>query len=769
MFKTLSVIKRDGRTEMVEFDKITKRIVKLCTGLCKSSINVHILVQKVINGLIDGIHVSQIDDLAAGKAATMSLEHPDYNLLAGRISASNLQKTTKPLFSESMEILFNNGILNQNTWNCIVQNKDTLNNAIISVNDMEFDYFAIQTLKKSYLQIVNGETVETPQYMYMRVACGIHHSNVNDAIDMYNLMSEGIYTHSSPTLFNSGTIRSQMASCFLIDMKDDSIEGIFDTLKTSALISKYAGGVGLNMHKIRSKNSYIEGTNGKSSGIIPWLRLFNVTACAVDQAGRRKGSFAVYLEPHHPDFMSFLNIRKGEISEDMKAKDLFTAVWVSELFMNRVETNGRWTFFNPNLNDDTRLLDNVFDDFDEKHYTTLYEKLEKQGLGTNTVNARDVWDAILHSMIKTGTPYIINKDIANRTSNQKNLGIIKSSNLCAEIIEYSSPTETAVCTLASINLSKFVDIENSSIHYQKLVECSSKVVKTLNSVIDNTFYPTACSELSNKRHRPLGLGISGLQDVFFLLKCSFDSDLAKKINKNIMESIYYGAVLESVRLAKEFGHYETFPNSPASKGIFNFDMWDTSPNEELCFDWDSLRKDMIKYGLRNSLHTALMPTASSASILGVVECFEPQKSNIYKRQVLSGEFIIINKYLVKDLQDIGLWTPVIIDQIMSHYGSIQKIESIPVNIKNIYKTAYELSMKTIIDMAADRSPFVDQSQSLNLFIEKLDDINKLTSMLFYSYKKKMKTIIYYTRIKPATNAVRFNALSEEKDCLSCQV
>lgn len=771
------VVKRDGRIEYVQFDKITKRIEKLCYDM-DSTINVTELTQSVVRNVVDMIHVSQIDDLVALKCSAKSMEHPDYAVLAGRICTSNIQKECPGTFYEAMKILFDGGLLGEDTFNFIEEHRDKLNSMIDHTRDKTMTYFTVQTLKKSYLLKLHDVIVETPQYMFLRVACGVNFDtqDLEDVKEMYDLMSNHYYVHSSPTLFNSGTINPQLASCFLLDFKEDSIEGIFDTLKDTALISKFAGGVGFNIHKVRSSESRIKGTNGVSNGIVPWLKGFEWTAVSVNQGSKRNGSFAAYLEPHHADFMEFLEIRKPERPEERRTIKLFTAVWASELFMERVKAGGKWTFFDPNTNDRTRMLEHVFDDFDNKAYTKLYEELEAEGLGTETVDARDVWNSILSSQLKTGTPYLLNKDVINRTSNQKNIGTIKSSNLCTEIVEYTSKDETAVCTLASINLSKFV--VDGDVDYGKLINCTKSVVRFLNKTIDLSFYPIESARRSHMRHRPIGLGVSGMQDMFFKLRLPFTSDEAKVINRKVFEAIYYACIDSSNELAVKYGHYETFRGSPASEGKLNFDLWNTQPDKTLNLDWDGLKKRVVESGLRNSLHVALMPTATSATIMGVTECFEPQKSNIFKRQVMSGEFVVLNEYLAKDLEKLGLWTEEIVDKILYNNGSVQNIDEIPDDLKEIYKTAYELKMKDIIDMAADRNPWVDQAQSLNLFIEKLDDINKLTSMLMYSYNKQMKTIIYYLRIKPQGSDVKFTvsykegeqpSTHEEEDiCLSCQ-
>lgn len=769
------VVKRDGRIEYVQFDKITNRLEKLCYDLETTVINVTELTQSVVRNVVDMIHVSDIDDLAAMKCYSKCMEHPDYAILAGRICTSNLRKECPPTFYEAMKALYDNGQLNKETFEFIEEEKDQFNDMIDNTRDEVINYFSVQTLKKSYLMRIDDKIVETPQYMYLRVACGVHHDTkwVESVRKMYDMLSQNYYIHSSPTLFNSGAVVPQMASCFLLEMKDDSLEGIMETATECAKISKYAGGIGMHVNKIRSTGSRIAGTNGKSSGLIPFLKIYESTIEAFNQGGKRPGSIAVYLEPHHADFMEFMEIRKPERPEKRRAADIFTAVWLSELFMERVKNGDKWTFFDPNTNERTRMLENVFDDFDNPAYTKLYEELEAEGLGKETVNARDVWNAILSSQLKTGTPYLLNKDVINRTSNQRNIGVIKSSNLCTEIVEYSSPDETAVCTLASINLSKFV--KDGDVDYIGLSDCAEDLVEILNKTIDLGFYPTESARKSHMRHRPIGIGVSGLQDLFFKLRIPFTSDRAKMINKKVFEYIYYGCLSGSNELARHYGCYETFKGSPASEGKLNFDLWGVKPETNL--NWDELRERIKKYGLKNSLHVALMPTATSATIMGVTECFEPQKSNIFKRQVKAGEFVVVNKYLTEDLQKIGLWNEEIVDKILYNNGSVQNIKEIPQELKEIYKTAYELKMKDIIDMAADRSPWVDQAQSLNLFIEKLDDINKLTSMLMYSYNKKLKTLIYYLRIKPQGSDVKFTVKQNIKDeyeeddediCLSCQ-
>lgn len=749
------VIKRDGRKESVKFDKITARITKLCYGLNPAYVDAALVAQKVIQGVRDGIRTTELDNLAAETAATMTVKHPDYALLASRIAVSNLHKNTEKSFSKTMERLFNyvdpkSGekapLLAEDVYEVIQKNAELLDSTIIYDRDYHFDYFGFKTLEKSYLLRIDGNPAERPQHMYMRVAVGIHKTDINAAIETYHLLSEGWFTHATPTLFNAGTPKPQMSSCFLLTMKEDSIEGIYDTLKQCAKISQSAGGIGIAIHDIRAKGSYIKGTNGSSNGIVPMLRVFNDTARYVDQGGgKRKGSFAIYLEPWHADVTDFLELRKNHGAEELRARDLFLALWIPDLFMKRVEEDGMWTLFCPNE------APGLADCWGEK-FEALYEGYEKEGRGRRTMRARDLWAKILDSQIETGTPYMLYKDSANRKSNQQNLGTIRCSNLCTEIIEYTAPDEVAVCNLASLALPKFVNAENKEFDHQRLFEVTYTVTKNLNKIIDYNYYPVPEARNSNLRHRPIGLGVQGLADTFVLLRMPFDSNEAKKLNAEIFETIYYAALTASKDLAKEQGPYETFPGSPLSQGKFQHDLWGVTPSPR--WEWDVLREEVMKYGVRNSLLVAPMPTASTAQILGNNECFEPFSSNMYVRNVLSGSFPVVNKYLLTDLVNLGLWNDDMKNKIMANNGSIQAIDEIPDNIKALYKTVWEIKQKDLLDMAADRGAFIDQSQSLNVFIEQPNHA-KLTSMHFYGWKKGLKTGMYYLRTKAAADAIKF--------------
>lgn len=749
------VVKRDGRKESVKFDKITARITKLCYGLNPAYVDAAAVAQKVIQGVRDGIQTTELDNLAAETAATMTVKHPDYALLASRIAVSNLHKNTEKSFSKTMEMLFNymdpkSGekapLLAEDVYDVIQKNAELLDSTIIYDRDYHFDYFGFKTLEKSYLLRIDGKPAERPQHMYMRVAVGIHKTDINAAIDTYHLLSEGWFTHATPTLFNAGTPKPQMSSCFLLTMKEDSIGGIYDTLKQCAKISQSAGGIGLAIHDIRAKGSYIKGTNGSSNGIVPMLRVFNDTARYVDQGGgKRKGSFAIYLEPWHDDVTDFLDLRKNHGAEELRARDLFLALWIPDLFMKRVEEDGMWTLFCPNE------APGLADCWGEK-FEALYEGYEKEGRGRRTMRARDLWAKILDSQIETGTPYMLYKDAANGKSNQQNLGTIRSSNLCTEIIEYTAPDEVAVCNLASLALPKFVNVENKEFDHQRLFEVTYTATKNLNKIIDYNYYPVPEARNSNLRHRPIGLGVQGLADTFVLLRMPFDSEEAKKLNAEIFETIYYAALSASKDLAKEQGHYETFPGSPLSQGKFQQDMWGVTPSAR--WEWDVLREEVMKYGVRNSLLMAPMPTASTAQILGNNECFEPFSSNMYVRNVLSGSFPVVNKYLLVDLVNLGLWNDDMKNKIMANNGSIQAIDEIPDNIKALYKTVWEIKQKDLLDMAADRGAFIDQSQSLNVFIDQPNHA-KLTSMHFYGWKKGLKTGMYYLRTKAAADAIKF--------------
>lgn len=749
----MEVIKRNGKKESVKFDKITARIEKLCYSLDRRFVSAVDVAKKVIEGLYDGVTTTELDNLAAETAASLTVKHPDYALLASRIAVSNLHKNTTKVFSQTMKKLHNcidskSGkllpLLADDVWKVIHENAELLDSTIIYDRDYGFDYFGFKTLEKSYLLKLDGKVVERPQHMYMRVAIGIHKDNIEEVIKTYHLMSERWFTHATPTLFNAGTPKPQMSSCFLLTMKDDSIDGIYDTLKQTAKISQSAGGIGLAIHNIRATGSYIGGTNGTSNGIIPMLRVFNDTARYVDQGGgKRKGAFAIYLEPWHADVFEFLDLRKNHGKEEMRARDLFFALWINDLFMKRVEANESWSLFCPNE------APGMQDCFGEE-FEALYTKYEAEGRARKTVNAQDLWFAILEAQIETGTPYILYKDAANSKSNQQNLGTIKSSNLCTEIMEYTSPEEVAVCNLASLALPRFVT--EGKFDHDKLYEVTYQAALNLNKIIDNNYYPVEEARTSNMRHRPIGLGVQGLADVFILLRLPFESDKAKQLNKEIFETIYFAAMTASKDLAIKEGAYETFAGSPVSKGIFQFDMWNVEPS--LRWDWYTLKAAVLKHGVRNSLLVAPMPTASTSQILGNNECFEPYTSNIYVRRVLSGEFVVVNKHLLKDLIELNLWNNDMKNHIISHNGSIQKIDSIPEEIKEIYKTVWEIKQRAIIDMAADRGAYICQSQSLNLFVD-APTTSKLTSMHFYGWRKGLKTGMYYLRSKAASQAVQF--------------
>lgn len=747
------VIKRDGRTETVKFDKITARIEKLCYGLDQEHVEPVIVAKKVIEGIYDGVTTTELDNLAAETAASMTIRHPDYASLASRIAVSNLHKNTRKSFSSVMYDLFHyvnpkNGkqspLIADDVYRIIEKNADLLDSSIIYDRDFQFDYFGFKTLEKSYLLKIDGRIAERPQHMFMRVAVGIHREDIAAAIETYDLMSERWFTHATPTLFNAGTPKPQMSSCFLLTMKEDSIEGIYDTLRACAQISQSAGGIGLSIHNVRATGSYIRGTNGTSNGIIPMLRVFNDTARYVDQGGgKRKGSFAIYLEPWHADIFEFLELKKNHGKEEMRARDLFYALWIPDLFMKRVKANETWPLFCPN---EAPGLAEVHGEA----FETLFEKYEQEGRARKVVKAQELWFAIVQSQIETGTPYMLYKDACNEKSNQKNLGTIKSSNLCTEILEYTAPDEVAVCNLASIALPRFV-IEDQFDHH-KLFEVTKVITRNLNKIIDGNFYPVEAARRSNMRHRPVGIGIQGLADVFIQLRLPFDSAEAIQLNKEIFETIYYAAVTASKDLAAVDGPYETFEGSPMSKGIMQFDMWDVTPGDR--WDWNFLKEEVKKHGVRNSLLLAPMPTASTSQILGNNECFEPYTSNIYTRRVLSGEFIVVNKHLLKDLVKLGIWNNALKDKIILANGSIQKIAEIPQDIKDLYKTVWEIRQKVLIDMAADRGAFICQSQSLNLFMQE-PSVSKITSMHFYAWEKGLKTGMYYLRTKSATDAVKF--------------
>lgn len=748
------VIKRDGRKESVKFDKITARIEKLCYGLNPALVDPIDVAKKVIEGLYEGVTTSELDNLAAETAASLTTKHPDYALLASRIAVSNLHKNTIKSFSETMRKLHEYidvsagkyaPLIADDIWDVIRENAEILDSSIIYDRDFGFDYFGFKTLEKSYLLKTDGRVAERPQHMFMRVAVGIHRHDIDNVIKTYNLMSERWFTHATPTLFNAGTPKPQMSSCFLLAMKDDSIDGIYDTLKQTAKISQSAGGIGLSIHNIRATGSYIGGTNGTSNGIIPMLRVFNDTARYVDQGGgKRKGAFAIYLEPWHADVFDFLDLRKNHGKEEMRARDLFYALWVSDLFMKRVEANGDWSLFCPH--EAPGLADCWGEQFE-----ALYNQYEKEGRARKLVKAQELWFAILDAQVETGTPYLLYKDAANGKSNQQNLGTIKSSNLCTEIIEYTDANEVAVCNLASLALPRYVI--DGVFDHQKLFEVTYQATFNLNRIIDNNYYPVEEARYSNLRHRPIGLGVQGLADTFILLRLPFESNEAKQLNKEIFETIYFAAMTASKDLAIQEGAYETFKGSPLSEGKFQFDLWGVKPDSGR-WDWENLRLDVMNHGVRNSLLVAPMPTASTSQILGNNECFEPYTSNIYTRRVLSGEFIIVNKHLLRDLVNLGLWNNTMKEKIISANGSVQDIAEIPQELKNLYKTVWEIKMRSIIDMAADRGAYICQSQSLNLFINQPNN-SKLTSMHFYAWKKGLKTGMYYLRTQAASQAVKF--------------
>jgi ribonucleoside-diphosphate reductase alpha subunit len=760
----MQVIKRSGKREEVSFDKITARLRKLSYGLDTSFVNFIEVSKKVIMGLYDGVTTVELDNLAAETAATMATIHPDYALLAARIAVSNLHKESDKSFSKVMSELYNYidpktgdkaGLISEDTYKTVMKYQSRLDSAIIHDRDFEFDYFGFKTLERSYLMRTNGKTAERPQHLYMRVAVGIHGEDIDSAIETYNYMSERWFIHATPTLFNAGTPKPQLSSCFLLSMMDDSIGDIFETLQRCALISQSAGGIGLSIHNVRATGSYIKGTGGTSNGIVPMLRVFNDAARYVDQGGgKRKGAFAIYLEPWHADIFEFLDLKKNHGKEEMRARDLFYAMWICDLFMERVKTDSDWSLFDPN---EAKGLFDVYGG----EFEAMYHKYEQQGLARKVVKAREVWNAILESQIETGTPYILYKDAANKKSNQKNLGTIRSSNLCTEILEYTSKDEVAVCNLASLALPKFV--ENGQFNFQKLYEITRVVTRNLNKVIDVNYYPIPEARNSNMRHRPIGLGVQGLADAFILLRMPFDSAAAKQLNKDIFETIYFGAMTESHALAEKLGHYETFQGSPLSKGEFQFDMWGEPASKR--WDWEDLRSKVMKTGVRNSLLLAPMPTASTSQILGNNECFEPYTSNLYTRRTLSGEHIVVNKHLMRDLVRLGLWDEEMREMIMACNGSVQTIEAIPAEIRDLYKTAYEISQKVIIDMAADRGAFICQSQSLNVFMES-PTFAKLSSMHFYSWSKGLKTGMYYLRSKAAVDPIKFTLSQKHQNKFS---
>lgn len=750
----MQVVKRTGKREDVSFDKITARIKKLCYSL-NPLVDYIEISKKVIQGLFDGVTTTELDNLAAETAASLAAQHPDYAVLAARIAVSNLHKNTDKSFSKTMKELYlyidpktgdRAGLIGEDTHRIIQKNKDKLDAAIIYDRDYEFDYFGFKTLERSYLLRMKGKVVERPQQLFLRVSVGIHGEDIEAAIETYNLMSEKWFIHATPTLFNAGTPKPQLSSCFLLSMTDDSISGIFETLSRCAKISQSAGGIGLSVHNIRATGSYIKGTGGQSNGIIPMLRVFNDTARYVDQGGgKRKGAFAIYLEPWHADIFEFLELKKNHGKDEMRARDLFYALWIPDLFMERVKDDKMWSLFCPN--EAQNLFDLYGGEFEAK-----YHQYEREGKARKQVSARELWNKILESQIETGTPYILYKDAANKKSNQKNLGTIRSSNLCTEIMEYTSKDEVAVCNLASLSLPKYVDVRRQEFDFQKLYDITRVVTRNLNKIIDVNYYPIIEAKNSNMRHRPIGLGVQGLADAFIMMRMPFDSVEARQLNKDIFETIYFAAMTESVAQAEIHGHYESFKGSPLSNGEFQFDMWGVKPSKR--WDWASLREKVVKTGARNSLLLAPMPTASTSQILGNNECFEPYTTNIYTRRTLSGEHIVVNKHLLNDLVRLGLWNDETRQIIIAANGSIQNIEGLPDTLKALYKTSWELSMKAIIDMAADRGAFICQSQSLNLFMESAT-FSKLTSMHFYAWQKGLKTGMYYLRTRPAADPIKF--------------
>ncbi|OXA51931.1 ribonucleoside-diphosphate reductase large subunit [Folsomia candida] len=752
--KKMFVVKRDGRQEEVHFDKITSRIEKLCYGLNMDFVDAPAITQKVINGLYSGVTTVELDNLAAETAATMTTKHPDYALLAARIAISNLHKESKKCFSDVMNDLYRlvdkkSGkhlpMISDRCMAIIKKNADRLNSSIVYDRDFNYNYFGFKTLERSYLLRIDNKVVERPQHMLMRVAIGVHEEDIDAVIETYNLMSEKWFTHASPTLFNAATNRPQLSSCFLLTMKDDSIEGIYDTLKQCALISKSAGGIGLNVHCIRATGSYIGGTNGVSNGLVPMLRVYNNTARYVDQGGnKRPGAFAIYLEPWHADIFEFLDLKKNTGKEENRARDLFYAMWIPDLFMRRVEAGEDWCLMCPT--ESPGLCEVYGEDFD-----ALYMQYESEGKFRKKVAAQKLWYAIVESQIETGTPYMLYKDACNIKSNQKNLGTIKCSNLCTEIVEYSSPDEIAVCNLGSIAVNMFVK-PDKTFDFEKLKYITKVLTKNLNKIIELNYYPVPETERSNKRHRPIGIGVQGLADAFILMRFPFDSPEAKKLNVQIFETLYYGSLEASMELAKTLGPYETYAGCPVSKGILQYDMWGVTPTD--LWDWAALKEKIAQHGLRNSLLLAPMPTASTAQILGNNESIEAYTSNIYTRRVLSGEFQIVNPHLLKDLTERGLWNPDMKNQLIAANGSVKDIAEIPDDLKALYKTVWEISQRDVIDMAADRGAFIDQSQSLNLHIA-APSFAKLTSMHFYAWKKGLKTGMYYLRTKPAANAIQF--------------
>ncbi len=754
----MKVLKRDGTLEEMRYDKITKRISALCEDLNMDYVDPTFITLKVTQGIYDGITTKELDVLAAETAASMTTTHPDYAKLAGRLAVTNLHKTTPKKFSQAIKELHSfveprtgkeSSLIDDNVYKFVMENKEVIDGAIVFNRDFDFEYFGFKTLERSYLLKIGERVVERPQYMYMRVAVGICAGDVQMALRIYDDLSQHFYTHATPTLFNAGTRRAQMSSCFLIGNKGDDIDGLFDTIKDVAKISKWAGGIGLHVHDVRAKGAYIKGTGGMSDGLLPMMKTYNEVARWINQGGKRKGSFAIYLEPWHADVFEFIDLRKNHGKEEMRARDLFLAMWTPDLFMQRVEQDGDWSLFSP---DEAPGLSDAYDSPEDKAFTRLYESYEQQGLARKTVKARKLMDAILTAQIETGTPYMLYKDPANYKSNQKNLGTIKSSNLCTEIIEYSSPTEQAVCNLASIALPKY--IIDGEFSHEMLYEYTYQVVKNLNNVINLNFYPTEETKNSNFKHRPIGLGVQGLADVFCMLGLPFESEEADKLQTDIFETIYFAAMTSSNDLSKEYGPYESIVGSPIEKGIFQFEMWGlTDKDLSGRWDWKKLRKEVVNNGVRNSLLIAPMPTASTAQILGNNEAFEPFTTNMYSRRTLGGEFVVVNKHLVNELLKLNLWNDELKKKLIMENGSIQNIPEIPVEIKEVYKTVWEMSQKRILQMAANRSVFIDQSQSLNLFIDNATKPKLLAAHLF-GWKLGLKTGMYYLRTRSAVDPIK---------------
>ncbi|MCB9062673.1 MAG: ribonucleoside-diphosphate reductase subunit alpha [Halobacteriovoraceae bacterium] len=776
------VYTRSGDKEPIKFDKITQRIEGLCFDLDRDHVDPSAIAQKVIEGIYDGISTKELDQLAAETAAYLSTQHPDYSTLAGRIAVSNLHKETKGCFSENIKQMYqfvnpktgeHAPLVSKIIHDLVCEHAEILDKTVDDTRDFNYDYFGFKTLEKSYLLKMEGKIVERPGQMLMRVSLGIHDNNIDEAIKTYHLMSEKWFTHATPTLFNAGTNKPQLSSCFLLTMQEDSIAGIYDTLKQTALISQSAGGIGLSIHNVRAKGSFIKGTNGMSNGIVPMLKVFNDTARYVDQGGgKRKGSFAIYLEPWHADIQDFLEMKKNTGKDELRSRDLFYALWIPDLFMKRVEEDGQWSLFCPHQC--PGMAETYGAEFEK-----LYTRYEQEGKALKTIKAQDLWFQILESQIETGSPYMLYKDSVNEKSNQKNLGTIKSSNLCTEIMEYTAPDEVAVCNLASVALPMFVDLDKNVYDHHKLYEVIYQMTVNLNRIIDINYYPVPEAKKSNLRHRPIGLGVQGLQDVFFRLRLPFESEQAKILNEDIFETIYFAAMTASMDLAKVDGPYETYHGSPVSQGIFQFDMWNTKPRSGR-WNWTNLKKDILKHGVRNSLLVAPMPTASTSQILGNTECFEPITSNIYVRRVLSGEFAVVNKYLVKDLIDCGLWDDTLRNEIIANNGSIQSIERIPEDLKSLYKTVWEIKQRSIIDLAKVRAPYIDQGQSMNVHMQD-PNFGKLSSMHFYAWKAGLKTGMYYLRTRAAVNAVQFTVkqqnpevsktkdLEQEREAMLCSL